>query len=86
MTMTRFNHPHSINAAFLHPNDEMEIVEVEVNICDRCKNLHIFFKNDAGQRIAGFMIGALSAEALALSIDKAILALLAIAPTPEPLQ
>lgn len=80
MTMTKVNDPYSINGALLDSDDSMMIIEVEVNVCDRCKNLHIFFKDEAGKRIAGLMIGVLSAEALAIAIDKAILALIALAP------
>lgn len=76
MTMTKISDDKAIVAGFLKPNDTVEIVHVEVNICDRCENLHIFLNNEAGTRIAGLMIGIHSADHFSVALDKAILGLL----------
>lgn len=67
----------SIIGVLLKPDDTLAVVSVEVNICNRCNNTHIFFKSETGERLAGLMLGALSADALSTALDKAILGLIA---------
>lgn len=66
-----------IIGVLLNPNNTLTVVTVEVNICNQCNNAHLFFKTETGERLAGLMLGALSADALSTALDKAILGLIA---------